>query len=539
MKSIISLIVPFCFCLLNSNVYCQDQFQVTSLTNSECSIKDFQHSLGGGTFLLGESQQSGTSFIELQKLLLDFSADWAYNFSAIDSTIHPGAIMESSDRGFVTAAQIVQSGNPGDPSSDILLFKTDEQGQLLWSRRIDHYYSDRPNSILNSQDGSIYLASQATTTTISPSYSISLLKCDSTGNVLWSKSIGGGGNEIASKMILTSDDQLAIAGTSSSFSSGTSFFLSKLDTSGNYYWFQTYFTGFADTCYGLLQTNDAGYLLTGSGGLDGNDILLIKTDQNGIVQNSHSFNLGFGSNKNLDKGIRVLNTSDGGYAIAGESKQNGSDLPFFFIIKLSQNLVIEWYNTYGFQLKNSFASFLEMADKGFLLSGGRVNFGTTGMRNLMVKTDSIGNSDCLQTILDLSDQVENPFSASASPATLSTITSQSNFALSQGIPVYTRDTACYTLTMVNTIEQSNSFSTFPNPFQHKFSLALGADVIFEPIDIQITDQTGRILYSQEKVSLPSSGYTEINLPDFKPGIFFLYLKNKDKIIEVKKIICSY
>jgi len=539
MKSLISLILLFCFFFMNSKVYSQEEFQVTALTHSECSIKDFQHSLSGGTFVHGESQQSGTSFIELQKLLLDFSPEWSYSFSATDSTIHPGAIMEASDRGYVEAAQIIQAGNPGDPSSDILLFKTDEQGQLLWSRRIDHYYSDKPNSILNNRDGSIYLASQATTTTISPSYSISLLRCDSAGNVLWSKSIGGGDNEIASKIILTSDDQLAIAGTSSSFSSGTSFFLCKLDTSGNYYWFQTYFTGLADTCYGLLQTNDGGYMLTGSGGLDGNDVLLIKTDQNGIVQNSHSFNLGFGSNKNLDKGIRVLNTSDGGYAIAGESKQNGSDLPFFFIIKLSQNLVIEWYNTYGFQLKNTFASFLEMADHGFLLSGGRVNFGTTEQRNLMIKTDSTGNSDCLQTILDLTDQVENPFSASGSPATLSTITSQSNFALTRAIPAFIRDTACYTLTTVRSIETADSFSIFPNPFQHKFNLAFHSDALDEPIDIQLIDQTGRVLYNQEKVVLTASGNTEIRIPDIKPGIFFLYLKSKGQILQAKKIICSY
>ncbi|TAH43701.1 MAG: T9SS type A sorting domain-containing protein [Bacteroidetes bacterium] len=527
------------FFISGKNAFGQQEFQITELTKTECTITDFHHSLNGGTILVGESQQAGTSFIELQKFLLDLSPEWAYSFSSTDSVIHARALTESNDRGYLTAAQIVQSGNLSDPESDILLFKTDEQGQLLWSKRIDHYYSDNPVSILNYTDATIYVTSRVTTTNISPHYSVSLLRCDSTGNVLWSKSINGSSNEIASNLIRTSDDQLAISGTSNSFSSGSSFFLSKLDTAGNYFWFRTYFTGPADTCHGLIQTNDGGYLLIGSGGLDGKDVLLIKTDQNGITQNSHSFNLGFGSNKNLDKGIRVLNTSDGGYAIAGESQQEGSDLPFFFIIKISQNLVIEWHDTYGFQLKNKFASILELTDEGFLLSGGRENFGTSITRNLLIKTDSAGNSSCLQTVVDLTDQNENPFSSSASPSTLSTVTTQTTIALTRGITSYVNDTACYLPTGLSEMSIQNSISVFPNPFRNKLNLDLGGYSIDEAVEIQITDQTGRILYRRENVKISSPAGIEIDLPDFRQGTYFLCLKNRGRMLQAKKIICSY
>lgn len=526
------------FILFSGSIFAQEVFQITALTHTESKLVDMKFSLNGGTIALGQSIQTGTNYVELEKLFLNYSSQWSYSYYATDSVIRPAAITEAGDRGYIVAGQIIQAGTNADTASDILLFKTDENGQLIWSERIDHYYSDQPTSVLNSVNGSIYIASLATTTSLPPLYNISLIKCDSIGQTLWSKSIGGGGNKMPSSLILTSDDQLAMAGTSSNSSSGASFFLAKFDTSGNYSWFKTYVIGFEDTCHAVLQTNDGGYMLVGSGGLNGNDIILIKVDFNGTLQTARSYNLGFGSNKNIDKGIKVLNTSDGGYAIAGRSEQVASELPFFFIIKLSQNLVVEWYNTFGFQLKQDFASFLQTADHGYLISGSRRLIGMNGLRNVLVKTDSSGQTSCLQTIVDLTSQSESPFTSSVNPSSINTITSQTAFALSTSTPVYLSDTSCFVITNVADKLNSSPFRIYPNPFRNKINIYSPTIDLNRNLEILVLDQVGRSLFSTDNLKSESGATIEINLPDIESGIYLLCVRQGGKIIQTKKIICA-
>ncbi len=520
-----------------SECFAQQKFQVTSLTRTENNIIDINHSLNGGIISLGESVQNGTSFIEVQKMLSDFSQAWAFSFFSTDSVIHPTTFTECNDQGLIFAAQIMQSDSTGYPASDILLFKTDESGQLIWSRRIDHFRSDKPRSIIRHPNGSIYIASQSAASSLSPLNNISLIHCDSTGNPLWSKSIGGSGDDIPSKMILTSDSKLAVGGTSTSFSAGAGFFLTKLDTSGNYYWFKNYFTGFQDSCNSLLQTNDGGFIMLGSGGLDGSDILLIKTDPDGIVQTARSYNLGFGTNANFDSGLNIIMTADGGYALSGITRINGSISPFVFIIKLSPNLIVDWYNTYGFQLKNKAVAFLQMPDQGYLIAGSRKFPNSTVFRNLMIKTDSVGESGCLQTTVDLTENTETPFTSPVSPASLNTIQHAFTFPLQSALPLYSSDTSCFLLTGLELpSNKPPTLMAYPNPFTDQMSIEFIDDQSNIPIDLFVYDHMGLALYRESFPANERNHSIKLNLSD---GIYLLTLNRNSKQICTKKIICIH
>jgi hypothetical protein len=537
MKKITFIVLFFSAILLTHNSNAQQEFQVTSLSHTESHSVDINYSLNGGLVSVSGSDQNGLSYIELQKLLINFGVEWSTSFFGADSMIDATAFTETPGRGLIIVAQVTESGVSTDPASDILILKTDEDGILQWSQLIDHYHSDKPRSVVSHPDSTIFIVSQSTTTLSPPFYNISLIRCDQLGNVIWSKSISNGDNEIPSKLILTSDDQLVLAGTQSSFAGGTSFFLSKIDTSGNYLWFNIYFTGVADTCYGLIQTNDGGYMLVGSGGLDGNDVVIIKTDQNGVLQLCHSYNLGFGSNRNIDKGIRIVNTSDGGYAISGETQIAGSALPFFFCIKTFQNLSVDWYNTYGFQKKNEFAALLQTPDNGFLMAGSRINPFTPKFRNLLVKTDSIGNTACLQTIVDLNDQVENPFPSTANPSTLNTVTSQIAYPLTVLVPVHSNDTACYLITAIESVTENTSFDIYPNPFSDMLTIELKDLNTSQSIEVRIADQLGRNQYSAVFTDVIKKSSVDLNLSSLSAGIYILNIYSADTPVQYKKIIC--
>jgi hypothetical protein len=70
---------------------------------------------------------------------------------------------------------------------------------------------------------------------------IQLLKSDDKGNILWTKYFGGSGYEYVGSFLQTSDKGFIIVGTTSSFGEGNNnVYLVKTDKDGNEIWSKTY-----------------------------------------------------------------------------------------------------------------------------------------------------------------------------------------------------------------------------------------------------------------------------------------------------------
>jgi len=98
----------------------------------------------------------------------------------------------------------------------------------------------------------------------------------------WSKTYGGTGEDTARALIRTVDGGYALAGYTDSFGAGyRDFWLVKIDSSGNMQWNKTYGGTGWDYAYALVQTGDGGYALAGltsSLGAGSGDFWLVKTD---------------------------------------------------------------------------------------------------------------------------------------------------------------------------------------------------------------------------------------------------------------------
>jgi hypothetical protein len=144
-----------------------------------------------------------------------------------------------------------------------------------------------------------------------------LIETDSAGNMMWNQTYGGTEMDWGHSMVPTCDGGYAIAGETDSFGAGNDdFWLVKTDSAGNMEWNQTYGGIRWEKAYSLVQTSDGGYALLGwtnSFGADG-DYWLVKTDSAGNMEWNHTYGGSLG-----DIGYAVVQTVDGGYAMAGES----------------------------------------------------------------------------------------------------------------------------------------------------------------------------------------------------------------------------
>jgi hypothetical protein len=270
----------------------------------------------------------------------------------------------------------------------------------LWSQTYGGVSSDAAEALVQTSDGGYALAGY-TTSFGAGSYDFWLVKTDANGNVEWNQTYGGAGIEHACALVGTSDGGFALLGTASFGAGKRDFWLVKTDEFGNMKWNQTYGGTDYDDPSSLVTTSDGGYALAGwttSFGAEGDDFWLVKIDAYGNVEWSHTYGRG-----RSDRARALIATSDGGYAIAGETISIGyEDMPHwdFWLVKTDLNGDMEWNQTYGRGTGENADALIETSDGGYAIAG------DTSILNpeigivsdiWLVKTDEYGDMEWNQT----------------------------------------------------------------------------------------------------------------------------------------------
>ena len=149
------------------------------------------------------------------------------------------------------------------------------------------------------------------------------------------KAIGGPESEEGNSLIQTSNGGYAIAGHTTSFGAGgADVYVVKLDANGNLQWTKTIGGESGDSGSSLFQTSDGGYVIAGSTtsfGAGEPDVYVVKLDAHGNLQWTKTIGA---KNFNMSS---LIQTSDGGYAIAGTTESFGAGKWDVYVVKLDRN----------------------------------------------------------------------------------------------------------------------------------------------------------------------------------------------------------
>ena len=133
----------------------------------------------------------------------------------------------------------------------------------------------------------------------------------------WSRTYGGTDGEVTYCLIQTVDGGYALAGLTDSYGLAYyDFWLVRTDADENMQWNQTYGeTGLFDVAHSLVQTSDGGYAMAGWTGFPFNsEFWLVRTDADGNML----WNQTYGRvSPFLNEAYSLVEASDGGYAMAG------------------------------------------------------------------------------------------------------------------------------------------------------------------------------------------------------------------------------
>jgi len=208
---------------------------------------------------------------------------WAKTYGGIDTfeSWHAYSVQQTFDGGYIVAGNTIFFD-----VIHIFLLKADANGNVQWTKIIYNVYWDGGYSVQQTSDGGYILAGY-TYPSSAGGYDILLIKTDANGNIIWAKTYGGTDYDLAHSVQQTSDGGYILAGyTYPSSAGGYDILLIKTDANGNIIWAKTYGGTDYDLAHSVQQTSDGGYIVAGgtlSFGAGDYDIFLVKTDANGDI----------------------------------------------------------------------------------------------------------------------------------------------------------------------------------------------------------------------------------------------------------------
>jgi len=289
------------------------------------------------------------------------------------------SVTQTSDGGYIIAS-ITYSYGAGN--GDIWLIKTGASGAEEWSQTFGGSGQDYGQSVAQTADGG-YIITGSTYSYGAGHSDVWLIKTDADGSKEWDETFGGSGEDHGDSVAETSDGGYIIAGSTQSYGNGSSdVWLIKTGANGNEEWSQTFGGSEYDYSGSVVETSDGGYIIAGSTesyGAGGSDAWLIKTDANGTEEWDKTF-----GGSDYDWGSSVAETSDGSYIIAGSYGTGSSDA---WLIKTSADGNKEWDETFGGSGGDCGCSVAQTSDGGYIVAGYTYSYGAGSADLWLIKTD--------------------------------------------------------------------------------------------------------------------------------------------------------
>ena len=235
----------------------------------------------------------------------------------------------TSDGGYIICGFTVSYGSG---LQNILLLKTDSLGNVTWFRTFGGNGVNNGYYVEQTTDGGYIITGSG-----SPyigGYDVYLIRTDSLGNMMWERTFGGSYNDMGRCVKQTDDGGFIVAGYHKKGPDPDSIdvYLIKTDSNGDSLWTRTYGGVCHDEGYSVDLTSEGGYIVSGfyeppPGGL--HDLYLIKTDSLG----NEIWSLTIGGTRG-ETGWCVRQVSDGSFIIGGTTASYGAGGVDVWLIKL-------------------------------------------------------------------------------------------------------------------------------------------------------------------------------------------------------------
>lgn len=274
-------------------------------------------------------------------------------------------------------------------SIDVWVVGLSETGEILWEKSIDGGGTDYCFSSCVTQNNNINVLVTSFAET-SGSLDLWIIQLDETGNSLWEQRIGGNGSEKGQYIINTIDGGSIIAGSTDSEGQGNfDILVVKLDADGAIEWTQTYGGEMSDWGMSIAEAKDGGYYIGGNtlSYTHGEyDLWILKIDESGAME----WMKNLGGTQNEDLGMISYHRNE--LHMIATTHSYGNGLSDMWFIKFDSNGEILSEMFYGNESLEYGKSLLKNEDGGFNLLGYSTSAATGEADIWLIMTDENGQT---------------------------------------------------------------------------------------------------------------------------------------------------
>jgi hypothetical protein len=317
---------------------------------------------------------------------LAISGGWQRTYGLVNYQDYGWCAYETPDGGFFAAGYGVRPGR----NTDVYVVRTNSNGDTLWTKTYGGLGSDMCYSAQQTSDGGHILAGM-TCSYDDINGEVYIVKIDESGTRQWYRNYNRRSDaaEMARSVRQTSDGGYVMTGVVYASNGYPDIWLLKTNASGDTIWTRTYGGSDIETGLCVWQTLDKGYVISGSTYSFGDSVqvYLVKTDSVGTLQWQKTY-----GGTRTDFGYSVQQTSDGGYIVTAGTYSLGAGSMDAWLIKTNANGDTLWTKTFGTVNMDFCFGVQQTTDGGYILAGEVYNGGAPNIPDvLLIKTDAQGN----------------------------------------------------------------------------------------------------------------------------------------------------
>lgn len=396
------------------------------------------------------------------------------------------SIRQTSDKGYIMLGYTNSFGAGG---YDMYLVKVDSGFNTQWEKTYGGADWDFGNCVKQTNDGG-YILCGSTYSYGNGFQDYYLVKTNSTGDTIWTKTFGGAYDDIAKSVVQTADGGYLLTGVSNSMSDTLgNFYTIRTNSLGDTLWTNVYGGAQADAGNSLIESLSGDVYIAGertySGDTDGT---IERLSASGAYVSDYRFPAG----SSYDNFNYISQTADGKLALAGTTNSLGPNGDVLEVI-LRADYSFFSSTTFGYLETDKGFSIEPTADKGFIICGHTTSF-HNGLEDIyLIKTDSMGMAG---------------FTGSES----------------------------FYMVGINDFQNANNnqFVLFPNPANNNATLVFTDAEFVEKSLLIIADLQGRIVLQQEL----SGSNEDLALENLANGLYTITVKN-ERFSSSKKLIIQH
>jgi type IX secretion system substrate protein len=329
----------------------------------------------GGYIICGHTR-GGDMHYRVSLLRIDMSGNVVWNetygySNTVWTALTSGKYVQLTlDQNFIVAG--------GDDNGDMWILKINaENGSIIWEQNYVNYTARCVEPL---SDGTYIVCGSKKVT--EEDSDLAVVKLNSDGTMIWQKTYGGDEYDIGYSIKPAYDIGYIVTGLTRSFGNGDSdIWLLKLDEMGDLQWSVTEGYSSQDYAQSVIQFTDSCYVIAGS---TFNSIMnVMKFDINGELL----WNKSLGGTA---YGTCIQQTNDGGLIVSGKKLVSNSDYDYR-IYKLNEEGEEIWHQDFGYSGSDNAWHIIQTSDGGYAVAGGSWSCDPNSSSMWILKLDESGN----------------------------------------------------------------------------------------------------------------------------------------------------